>query len=154
MEKRGIELDKNNTEHWPFNKLVQFYTIDENSTENVEEKEKEQEKEKELLSLLQFKYNVSPSSPGGGRKKSAKLPKKDILGKLRCIYKVPGSKKEHVKYKGSLITVTDYKNLMKAKAKSKTKPKQAKPKQAKAKSKPNKSRKRAAWYVRARGSEL
>jgi hypothetical protein len=46
----------------------------------------------------------------GGRKASVK---KEICGKLRCIYKIQGSRKEHIKYKGSLITVADYKKLMK-----------------------------------------
>ena len=41
------------------------------------------------------------------------IAKKIILGKERCIYKIQGSKREHVKYKGSIITVTDYKKLMK-----------------------------------------
>jgi hypothetical protein len=59
----------------------------------------------------------------GGSKKSSKLPKKEILGKLRCIYKVPGSRKEHIKYKGQLITVSDYKKLMKSMAKPKPKAK-------------------------------
>ena len=46
----------------------------------------------------------------GGSKKSVK---KEILGKLRCIYKIHGSRKEYVKHKGMLITVTDYKKQMK-----------------------------------------
>lgn len=46
----------------------------------------------------------------GGRKASVK---KEICGRLRCIYKISGSRKEHVKHKGSLITVADYKKLMK-----------------------------------------
>ena len=50
-----------------------------------------------------------------GGKRSTKLPKKEILGKLRCIYKVPGSRKEHIKHKGILVTVTEYKKLMKYK---------------------------------------
>ena len=50
---------------------------------------------------------------GGGRKASVK---KEVCGKLRCIYKIPGSRKEHLKYKGQLITVADYKKLMKAKS--------------------------------------
>jgi hypothetical protein len=45
----------------------------------------------------------------GGRKEYIK---KKILGKLRCIYKIHGSRKEHIKYKGMLITVLDYKKLM------------------------------------------
>jgi len=47
----------------------------------------------------------------GGRK--APVVKKEINGKLRCIYKITGSRKEHLKYKGRLITVADYKKLMK-----------------------------------------
>ena len=47
----------------------------------------------------------------GGRK--ANPVKKEICGRLRCIYKISGSRKEHVKHKGSLITVADYKKLMK-----------------------------------------
>ena len=50
----------------------------------------------------------------GGRK--ANPVKKEICGRLRCIYKISGSRKEHVKHKGSLITVADYKKLMKNKA--------------------------------------
>lgn len=47
----------------------------------------------------------------GGRK--ANPVKKEICGRLRCIYKISGSRKEYVKHKGSLITVADYKKLMK-----------------------------------------
>jgi len=41
------------------------------------------------------------------------------------IYKMPDSRKEYVKYKGELLHIADYKNLMKQKAiaKTKTKPK-------------------------------
>lgn len=52
-------------------------------------------------------------SISGGRK--ANPVKKEICGRLRCIYKISGSRKEHVKHKGSLITVADYKKLMKNK---------------------------------------
>jgi hypothetical protein len=48
---------------------------------------------------------------GGGGKVSAK---KEINGKLRCIYKIPGSRKEHIRYKGKLITVAEYKKIKKA----------------------------------------
>lgn len=67
------------------------------------------------INELLYQYGIDKS---GGRKKSTKLPKKEILGKLRCIYKVPGSKKDHIKHKGQLISVTDYKKLMKAKPKN------------------------------------
>ena len=54
--------------------------------------------------------SLSFSKTTGGRKVSIK---KEICGKLRCIYKIPGSRKEHIKYKGRLIAVADYKKLMK-----------------------------------------
>ena len=38
---------------------------------------------------------------------------KEILGKRRRIYKIKGSRKDHVKYKGELIPVSDYKKLVK-----------------------------------------
>ena len=39
------------------------------------------------------------------------------------IYKMPDSRKEYVKYKGELLHISDYKDLMKQKAKAKTKAK-------------------------------
>jgi hypothetical protein len=41
--------------------------------------------------------------------------KKVVLGKERCIYKVSGSKKDYMKYKGKLVPVTDYVKYMKKK---------------------------------------
>ena len=69
----------------------------------------------------------------GGGKKSKKQPKKEILGVMRCIYKIPGDRKEYVKHKGKLITIKDFKEFMKPKNQDKpkklTKPKkQTKPK--------------------------
>jgi hypothetical protein len=51
----------------------------------------------------------------GGSPKIKRVSKKDILGKERCIYKISGDRKEYVKYKGYLITLKDYKNIMKKK---------------------------------------
>lgn len=62
-------------------------------------------KESEGTKSLDFSKKTT-----GGRKVSIK---KEICGKLRCIYKIPGSRKEHIKYKGRLIAVADYKKLMK-----------------------------------------
>jgi hypothetical protein len=53
----------------------------------------------------------------GGYAKSSKFKTKEVLGKLRRIYKIPNSKKEHIKHKGNLITVSEYKALMKLKNK-------------------------------------
>jgi len=48
---------------------------------------------------------------------------KEIFGKQMKIYKMPDSRKEYVKYKGELLHISDYKDLMKQKAKPKTKTK-------------------------------
>ena len=52
---------------------------------------------------------------GGGNNKITRTSKKEILGKERCIYKKSGDRKEYVKYKKNLITVKDFKKLMKSK---------------------------------------
>jgi len=80
-------------------------------------------------SYIDFKENINM-----GGKKSKKQPKKEILGVMRCIYKIPGDRKEYVKHKGKLITIKDFKEFMKPK-------KQAKPKKqtkAKKQTKPKK----------------
>ena len=70
---------------------------------------------------------VKATENQGGGKKSKKLPKKEILGKMRCIYKIPGDRKEYLKHKGKLITVKNYKELMRDKPKKKeVKPKKVK----------------------------
>ena len=58
----------------------------------------------------------------GGKKHS----KRDVLGKMMVIYKIKGDRKEYVRHKGKLITVKDYKALMKQKAKKESKPKKKK----------------------------
>ena len=56
------------------------------------------------------------SSNGGFRNKKYSIPQsKVILGKIRRIYKIAGSRKEYIKYKKELIAVSDYKKLMKLK---------------------------------------
>ena len=55
----------------------------------------------------------------GGSMKNKKVKKcekkKVVLGKERCIYKVSGSKKDYMKYKGKLVPVSDYVKSMKKK---------------------------------------
>ena len=56
-------------------------------------------------------------SRGGMKNKKVKKceEKKVVLGKERCIYKVSGSKKDYMKYKGELVPVSDYVKSMKKK---------------------------------------
>lgn len=67
-------------------------------------------------------YNPNMWNPGngfgtGGNSKITKISKKEILGKERCIYKISGDKKQYLKHKGELITITEYKKIMAAKNK-------------------------------------
>jgi hypothetical protein len=39
--------------------------------------------------------------------------KKIIVGKIRCIYKITGDRNEYVKCSGKLVTVKNYKSIMK-----------------------------------------
>ncbi len=89
--------------------------------EEIEEEEIEEEIEEEEIdddspNLRETSINGSSK---GGYAKSSKFKTKEVLGKLRRIYKIPNSKKEHIKHKGNLITVSEYKALMKLKKKYK-----------------------------------
>ena len=74
---------------------------------------------------LKLKKEKEFEANKGGRT-NKKRPKKEILGKMICIYKIPGDRKEYVRHKGKLITVKDYKESMKQKAKKESKPKKKK----------------------------
>ena len=54
-------------------------------------------------------HNTHRLYTGGSYKKTNK---KNILGRERCIYKKSGDRKEYLKYKGDLITVKEYKIIM------------------------------------------
>jgi hypothetical protein len=64
------------------------------------------------------KNNVS-KKPVVSQKKQSEY--KEILGKKMKIYKMPDSRKQYVRYKGELHSISDYKNLMKQKAAAKAK---------------------------------
>ena len=57
--------------------------------------------------------NNEHNEHNGGNAKIKKINKKVILGKERAIYKKPMDRKEYIKHKGGLITVKEYKNLLK-----------------------------------------
>jgi hypothetical protein len=104
--------------------------------EQIRQQQAEKEAEEEAEAAEEAR--AREAGRGGGKRKSKGNSKKkpvvsqkkqsiykEILGKQMKIYKMPDSRKEYVKYKGELLHIADYKNLMKQKAiaKTKTKPK-------------------------------
>ena len=96
-------------------RALEIYSIDDDNRElsyNYIDNSKRDEliKRVELIDknnqIIYFALNFNT----GGSKASVK---KVVCGKLRCIYKIHGSRKEHLKYKGQLITVAEYKKMMK-----------------------------------------
>ena len=112
---------------------------EEGGEEGGEEAEAEARARAEAEARARAKAREEEGGLGGGKRKSkgkskkvAKKPVvsqkkqsiyKEILGKQMKIYKMPDSRKEYVKYKGELLHISDYKDLMKQKAKAKTKAK-------------------------------
>jgi hypothetical protein len=112
----------------PLNNVDCPWTFKYNLKESFELYLNNQKKESDSKDL--FKYiikgwniGIQPLAPNphamswyyGGNIKIKKTAKKEILGKERCIYKKSGDRKEYLKYKGGLITVSEYKKLMKSK---------------------------------------
>jgi hypothetical protein len=83
----------------------------------IKEIEELDESKRKVLGLL-LKYEHILKGKTGGNTEPIKTAKKQILGKERCIYKKTGDRKEYVKHKGNLITVKDYRTLMKKKVSS------------------------------------
>ena len=83
-------------------------------SDRVDRNREEPPSNQELLDML---YSIGPPNIGGAmvNKKVKKCEKKVVLGKERCIYKVSGSKKDYMKYKGKLVPVSDYVKYMKKK---------------------------------------
>ena len=84
----------------------------------------EKQQREQQLSTQEQQLSTQEQHAGFRHKKPSVPQSKEILGKIRRVYKVAGSRKEHIKYKGELISVSDYKMLVsQAKAlKSQNKP--------------------------------
>ena len=67
----------------------------------------------EHLSVIPENLSQTSSLSGGKPNKPHRnqQPTKILFGKVRCIYKKSGDKKEYVKYKGLLITIKQYKDI-------------------------------------------
>uniref|UniRef100_A0A6C0L9S0 Uncharacterized protein n=1 Tax=viral metagenome TaxID=1070528 RepID=A0A6C0L9S0_9ZZZZ len=90
------------------------------STEDFKKKQEEQIRKQVKINQEERREKVMKTlrknSGGGGNNKNKPIiiVRKEILGKERCIYKKTGDRKEYVKYKSNLITVKDYKKIIKA----------------------------------------
>jgi hypothetical protein len=67
---------------------------------------------------LEYKIIDIEENAQGGGKYNLKTQFKEILGKKMRIYKIANSRKEHVKYKGDIITLAAYRKLMEKKSNS------------------------------------
>lgn len=104
------------------NKLLAYLTPwqrfcgnDNSRISEIESKYNEYEKILKSQNTKEMTDNDVNPTPMQAGKKSKKQPKKEILGKMICIYNIPGDRKDYVKHKGKLITLKDYKELMKSK---------------------------------------
>jgi hypothetical protein len=78
--------------------------------------DEDERREKSITNILAKSARSAMNAVGLSTRtkgKSGGSQSKEILGKQRRIYKVAGSRKEHIKYKGELIPVSDYKKLFK-----------------------------------------
>ena len=76
----------------------------------------------DINEILEVKYQiiqVNKENAQGGGKYSVKTQFKEVLGKKMRIYKIANSRKEHVKYKGDIIRLSEYRKLMEKKSNSK-----------------------------------
>ncbi len=73
-----------------------------------------------ISDITKISYKIITIDEGqGGGKYSVKTQFKEVLGKKMRIYKIANSRKEHVKYKGDIIRLSEYRKLMEKKSNSK-----------------------------------
>lgn len=67
----------------------------------------------ESIPLTRLEHlSVIPENPSHtGGKTNKQQPTKILFGKVRCIYKKSGDKKEYIKHKGLLITIKQYRDI-------------------------------------------
>jgi hypothetical protein len=133
ITKRQNKLDKDLENKITFIEEVEVAAKErEEVAEEVLVAAKEAKEAAEALAAEETVYGGGKRKSKGKSKKVAKKPVasqkkqsiyKEILGKQMKIYKMPDSRKEYVKYKGELLHISDYKDLMKQKAIAKTKTK-------------------------------
>jgi hypothetical protein len=120
IENKRMENEKKVSEHvQKFQDIFNFDEIDKYKWESLVRSNLPDLNEvtiiiNKLIDCEAQKKNNGEIADGGGRT-NKKQPKKKILGKIMCIYKIPGDRKEYVRHKGKRITVKDYKESMKTK---------------------------------------
>jgi hypothetical protein len=105
-------FDDNGVKLWQYSFEMKDWIDNKINEEHRGEEEKQGGKRKSKSK----KNNVS-KKPVVSQKKQSEY--KEILGKKMKIYKKPDSRKQYVRYKGELHSISDYKNLMKQKATAK-----------------------------------
>ena len=116
-EEDDVQYDNKNDNN---SDLLSYYEIE--TIKKIIEGQLEKEKQTAIQTAKQTaiqtaKQTAKQTGANGGYAKSSKFKTKEVLGKLRRVYKIPNSKKEHIKHKGNLITVSEYKAVMKLKNK-------------------------------------
>ena len=99
-----INEGKQETEHLKIEKIIHLST-----TVNMKEEQEELEGGK----LKKGQKKKTSKKPVVSQNKENKY--KEVLGKRMKIYKKPDSRKEFVRYKGELVPLVEYKNLIKHK---------------------------------------
>ena len=96
QRKNKIDIQTVNKKVWDEDKIY--------FTQNLEKREEEDGYP------LARKWISEHTKKQGGNKKNKPViyKKKIILGKERSVYKISGSRKDYIKYKGNLVTVRDF----------------------------------------------
>ena len=103
----------NETPHESLNNLIITLRDIVNDTESISKQQIYNDLIFHLENIKSSSLTIDKSDKILGQSGGNNKQYKEIFGKRRRIYKIKGSRKEHVKYKGELIPVSDYKKLVK-----------------------------------------